>query len=379
MLWPEIPFPLPIDAEEHDASVGDDQRRFRLAAWPGIPLPLPAITRQPYYFAAEADVFVAAIVRRPFQSRERAPSPVFMDPPVPPEREAGETYLRLLDVDLEDPLSILAFVNDYGILKVFDLDSRWQWPQLSMWRRGEEARKLTEARRKAGPAIVKRERLARQADGRAPVDDPSGTNSFFDPDEAAFEDETSETLVEFQLGARQLRDAVRALRFMRGELDRREVEWESPMARELAMRDPEGGIWPRGTEDFLRCFFDYGLTAFHPSVSFFDVEDDDVRRYGGAALTTEKGLLVAPAVTGKFEAGLYSICCLEIYNHLIEQASYRRCQNERCGRLFVRHVGRARFGQHRTRGVLYCSHSCARAQAQRELRRRRRALPAEEG
>jgi len=346
--------------------------RTSFAAWPGIPLPLPRVARQPYYFVADAAVFVAAHVRWPADSLEKTPSPFFADPPDPPSREAGEIYLRLLDVDLEQPLSILDFVNDYGILKVFDLDSRWRWPQLSLSRRGEEMRQLTEARRKAGSAVVEHDLIWRQSFGRAHDAEPLELDSSFDPDQAGFEDEASETLAEFQAGARQLRDAVRALRFMRGELDLSDVEWESPMARGLAMRE-SGQIWPRGTEDFLRGFFDDGLKAFHPSVSFSDGDDADLRRYRGTAPSIEKGLLVAPAVTGKFEAGLYSICCLEIYNHLVEQTSYRRCRNERCGRLFVRQVGRAKFGQHRTRGVLYCSASCARAQAQRELRRRRRA------
>jgi hypothetical protein len=371
-LWPEIKFPWPIGGEaQQQHEPADDHNEFRIAAWPGIPLPLPSIVRQPYYFVADAAVFLTAHIRRPSDSREKTPSPIFADPPDPPLREAGEIYLRLLDVDLEQPLSILDFVNEYGILKVFDLDSRWQWPQLWLFRGGEEMQQLTDARRRAGPAIVEQELAWGQSTGPAHDVEPSG-RPFPDSDQAAFEDETSETLTEFQFGARQIRDAVRALRFMRGELGLNEVEWESSMAHELAVRG-DGRIWPRGMEDLLRCFFDDGLKAFHPSVSFSDMDDDEVGRYGGAVLGTGRGLLVAPAVTGTFEAGLYSICCLEIYNHLIEQTAYRRCQNERCGRLFVHQVGRAKFGQHRTRGVLYCSSSCARAQAQRELRRRRRA------
>ena len=350
----------------------EDQRLFCIAAWPGIPLPLPDVVRQPYYFAADAAVFVAANVRGPGDSPEKTPSPFFADPPDPPSCEAGEIYLRLLDIDLEQPLSILGFVNDYGILKVFDLDSRWRWPQITLSRRGEETRQLTEARRAAGSALVERDLSWRQSQGLPHDVESLEGNSAFDPDQAGFEDEASETLAEFQAGARQLRDAVRALRFMRGELALSEIAWESPMACGLAMRD-NGRIWPRGMEDFLRGFYDDGLKAFHPSVSFSDEDDADLRRYQGTAPRIDEGLLVAPAVTGKFEAGLYSICCLEIYNHLVEQTSYRRCRNERCGRLFVRQVGRAKFGQYRTRGVLYCSASCARAQAQRELRRRRRA------
>jgi hypothetical protein len=64
---------------------------------------------------------------------------------------------------------------------------------------------------------------------------------------------------------------------------------------------------------------------------------------------------------------------LQLYNHLVEKAEFRQCANEPCGKTFVRQRGRAEFGQHRTSGILYCSRDCARAQAQRQLRRRRKA------
>ncbi|MFD9123567.1 hypothetical protein [Kitasatospora sp. NPDC059571] len=63
---------------------------------------------------------------------------------------------------------------------------------------------------------------------------------------------------------------------------------------------------------------------------------------------------------------------LQLYNHLAEGAAVRTCANHNCGRDFVRQRGRANYGQHRTTGVKYCSRECARAQAQRDLRRRRR-------
>lgn len=72
---------------------------------------------------------------------------------------------------------------------------------------------------------------------------------------------------------------------------------------------------------------------------------------------------------------VYSVAFLQLYNHLAEGASVRRCANQNCGRQFVRQRGRAEYGQHRTSGIKYCSRECARAQAQRELRRRRKLQP----
>lgn len=92
---------------------------------------------------------------------------------------------------------------------------------------------------------------------------------------------------------------------------------------------------------------------------------------------------VVNAALGKFSIGIrelahrwptiYSVSFLQLYNHMVEGAVAHRCASETCQRLFVRQRGRAEYGQYRTEGVKYCSRECARAQAQRELRRRRKA------
>jgi hypothetical protein len=69
---------------------------------------------------------------------------------------------------------------------------------------------------------------------------------------------------------------------------------------------------------------------------------------------------------------LYQACALQLYNYVAEETPFGHCANERCGRLFTRQRGRAMYGQHRSTGVRFCSHSCAKAQGERERRRRLR-------
>jgi hypothetical protein len=108
-----------------------------------------------------------------------------------------------------------------------------------------------------------------------------------------------------------------------------------------------------GAAELLRQGIRSGLRPFHPELRIAGSPQDDrwSTFYGGSV-------------------PYYFICCLELYNHVAEHASLRTCANEHCARLFVRQKGRARHGQHRRFGTKYCSLACARAQAQRDFRRR---------
>jgi hypothetical protein len=73
------------------------------------------------------------------------------------------------------------------------------------------------------------------------------------------------------------------------------------------------------------------------------------------------------------ETSLYTAAMLQLVNDLAANETVHRCANETCGRPFVRQLGRSTYGGHRRSGTRYCSNTCAKAQYQREKRRRDRA------
>lgn len=73
-------------------------------------------------------------------------------------------------------------------------------------------------------------------------------------------------------------------------------------------------------------------------------------------------------------AGLYSAACREVFNLIAGEHTARRCENATCGRLFVHQLGDIEYRQHRRSvGLRFCTPGCARAETQRQYRRRKAA------
>ena len=165
----------------------------------------------------------------------------------------------------------------------------------------------------------------------------------------------AETLDEFRFAARCVHDLTSAWQMIQNNHDITDIEWLS--------WTPD--LWEDKYEpqDLLTAMLARFLRFFSPQLAYEMVHDQ----------TEDTGRVRAQPKRGPSEkVPLYAICALELFNHIIEDAEYRICANERCERTFVHQEGRSQKGQRRSRGVIYCSPACARAKAQREYRKRTR-------
>jgi hypothetical protein len=152
-------------------------------------------------------------------------------------------------------------------------------------------------------------------------------------------------LEEFRRTAVRVRDLVAAWRLLQSEptLTPDEVE-----ATEFARNASNGrGI---AAAEYLNLTLSFALRSFSPVVWLAHARPE-----------TADALRDAGRVR---EVALFPLSCLQLHNHIVTRAEYRRCANETCGRLFAAGEGR--------RQALYCSAACRHAQAQREFRRRKR-------
>jgi hypothetical protein len=246
----------------------------------------------------------------------------------------GESYLELAAVDLDDEHAIRAFVGRWGPLGV-----RWFQDPVS----GEQIEDTNYSRIFGAPSLF--DASGPHADELAKLRDSIESAS----DEVGPEIWIVETFAEFRFGAPLIRVVLRAWRWQRDAITPSEP-WEFFPE----MHNPET---PDNAAELADDWTHGLLSAFYPQ--FIRVEIT-------AAGETHRS---DPYFTN---VPLLSLMALELYNHACEDAAYKICQNETCGRLFVRQEGRALHGQHRRTGVKYCTSECARAQAQRSYRRRTR-------
>jgi len=244
-----------------------------------------------------------------------------------PEAESGpvelpdELYLReLMELDLTDERAILGFVNDYGPLG----DSFAPFLYLPTW---------------LSPFLAP----DYDPDFLMPVEEQwimREKQMFF----------VLQKVEAFKAHAWCLRDAVRLWQVQTGQMSLEELSetWELVAMQEKVPKDADECL------DVLASILNAALQPFHARMDVLNSE----------SFLSHTRL-----------PNLYCALCLQFFNHVVEEAVYIRCHNETCSHLFVRQRGRAKQGKYHTTGVKYCSDYCARAQGQRELRRRKAKKP----
>ncbi|MHB8858953.1 MAG: hypothetical protein ACYC6Z_05660 [Thermoleophilia bacterium] len=287
-----------------------EEFNLRTTVWPGVTVPVPRVSVRESVDLEEEEFLL-------FNGDSK-----FIEIP-------DELYLRELRVmDLADVEQIVDFSKKYGKL------GSENWYDLT---NGHE---LSPYLKKIDQRVKRNKKLLKPLDGQ----------DLFHIDE-------------FRVHAALLRDMSRAWEMHRGQISYSEFKEgiESGSLRQIVLEGiPDVANPPDKYQAFIIIF--YGLNmGLHPfrvrvenPIPPNGVHPPEILNFGGPL------------------PSLYSVLCLQLSNHVNEYAEYKHCQNETCNELFVRQRGRAKYGYYKTKGdIYYCSSQCAKAQVQRELRRRK--------
>lgn len=290
--------------------------RSKVEVWPGCQIPIPDV--EVLDAKLDKDDFITFV----FQGYPGNTDKAFKKPP-------EELYLReIFDLDITCTEDILAFTKKYGRLgedywaslpNRFGDRTKYNEFQLNLSRLRDE--------------FIKSKAEDFYPDGR-PV--------------CAF-DECAH-ITEISAHVTLLRDMVRIWDFYKGGISFSSMcrLWGNPIIGPPVNKQEALSI----LEDVLN----KGLNRINIRVQVTPKYDsEDKSRFRGLGYT------------------LYSALCLQFANHIAADARYSRCKNETCDHRFVHQRGRAQFGQHRSRGVDYCSKKCATAQAVRNHRERKKS------
>jgi hypothetical protein len=128
--------------------------------------------------------------------------------------------------------------------------------------------------------------------------------------------------------------------------------------------------WLRDRLGSLPKTWELGLFEVDPPKDSREAFDFMVGAINGALSGISARLVTQP--DHRVGATVYVASVAQMFNHIAQNADYKICANETCSRPFVHQVdGTSEYGQYRSEGVIYCSNRCARAQVQREYRRRK--------
>ena len=261
------------------------------------------------------------------------------------EEMPAELYLRgLMDLDLDDQVAMADFVFQHGWFCKPDWISLPRHLTRDGWGIGELSTQLAAIDALIGG--ITEARRARMREAPAIWETTRAYRGFIHIDEMRVH-------VEF------LRNAVRVWDALSGgrTLEEMREQWEGDLGLPRML---EPGPWDleTATRVYLQETVNAALAGFHLRLELREVEQQtDV----------------------ELEPTTYEALTLQLFNDVATNTPYRRCANEPCGKLFSPVPMSAKYGSRKFHGEKYCSVQCARAQSQRDYRRRQKTRKAATG